>query len=182
MSNTITLDAPTSSGPPSPRFDAVGSELVVGIVNVSEYQQRNYDTGDPEVWADGNPKMGKVVTGLVVSSTGVSVKDGDAERPLNPGELVSLWCEGGKHFTYRDALKAYGRAVAPGDVMWWGRSEDKPPKNPRHNPQKVYAAEIRAAEAKDGDLADRCIAKYLELKDRPTVDEAPATTGSNAPF
>ena len=50
---------------------------------------------------------------------------------------------------------------------------------------KKYKATIRRPEAKDGDLADRCVAQYHALKDRPALDtapEAPVAYESEAPF
>lgn len=157
------LDAPAQSGPPSAYFPNVGDSIVVGIVNVGEYQQRDYDTNEPKFWPDGGKVMGKVVTGLVVSTTGTTAAgNAKASEPVNPGDLVTFWCEGGKFFTYRDALKAHG-PVDVGDVMLWKREDDEAPSNPRHAPRKVYTAKIRKPEAKDGDLVERCTKAHREL-------------------
>jgi hypothetical protein len=174
---TQQLDAPTADGPPPAHFPAVGDSIIVGIVDVGEYQQRDYNTGELLSWPDGAPRMGKVVTGLVVSTSGTTDAGTDsASGPAVPGELVRFFCEGGKHYTYRDAIRASG-GVHVGDVMLWKRDEDKAPTNPRHNPAKQYTAKIRRPEAKDGDLADRCERARLELKQRPVLD-GPAGGGS----
>lgn len=170
MTEAITLDAGTgSSGPPSATLTTPGAKVVVGIVNVSDYQQRDYDSGDLLTWDDGKPKMGKVLTGLVVSATDTLAGSETDGSPAQPGDLVSFWCERGRWFTYRDAVKNAG-GINVGDVMLWERVEDEPPKKKGAYPMKVYRAVIRRPEAKDGDLADRCVAAYHELKDRPTLD------------
>jgi hypothetical protein len=184
---TQQLDAPTADGPPSAYFPAVGDSIIVGIVDVGEYQQKDYDTGEPLTWPDGGPRNGKVVTGLVVSTSGTTGAGSERNHgDVGPGDIVRFWCEGGKFYTYRDAVKAAG-GVHVGDVMLWKRDEDKAPTNPRHNPSKQYSAKIRRPEAKDGDLADRCEKARLELKQRPVLD-APAgggpdpTWGDEEPF
>lgn len=162
------LDSPQASGPPQAFFPEVGDSIVVGIVDVGEYQQKDYDTGEMKFWPNGGKVMGKVVTGMVVSLTGSTgaggVKSGTHE--IAPGDLVSFWCEGGKFFTYRDAVNAHG-TVSVGDVMFWRRDEDEPPKKRGHDPRKVYTAKIRKPESKDGDLVERCGAKRRELKSQP---------------
>lgn len=180
---TIQLDnAGTASGPPAANLTAPGSSIVVGIVNVDDYQQRDFDTGDLLFWDDGKPKMGKVVTGLVVRAEGVTNGTDDDANETQPGDLVSFWCERGKWFTYRDAVKAAG-GINVGDVMKWTREADEPPTRKGAYPRKVYAAVIRRPEAKDGDLADRCVAEYHRLRDRPSLDEqAPAAHDDEEPF
>lgn len=171
------LDAPQTSGPPSAYFPNVGDAVIVGIVDVNEYQQKDYDTGEPKTWPDGGKVMGKVVTGLVMSTTGTAGSGGEKNNgPIAPGDLVTFWCEGGKFYTYRDAVKAHG-AVQVGDVMRWARIDDKPPKNARHNPQKVYEARIRKPKAEDGDIVARCRVKRDELHAQQ-LDAPPATAAS----
>ena len=169
----MALDEPTSSGPPSAYFPAVGDAVVVGIVDVGTYQQRDYDTGELKTWPDGGKVEGKVVTGLVISHEGTTAKGGQRNsQPIEAGDLVTFWCEGGKHYTYRDALAQHG-AVDVGDVMLWKREADKPPTNPRHNPAKQYVARIRKPKPDDGDVVDRCQKARNELK-AARIDEAPA--------
>jgi hypothetical protein len=178
---TQQLDAPSGDGPPSAHFPAVGDSMVVGIVDVAEYQQKDYDTGEPLTWPDGGPRNGKVVTGLVVSTSG-SAGAGSERNPgtASPGDIVRFWCEGSKWFTYRDAIKEAG-GVRMGDVMWWKREEDIPAKSAKHFPTKQYSAKIRRPEPKDGDLADRCERARIELKQRPALD-SPVAVGGSAPY
>ncbi len=171
----ITLDTPNTGGPPAVKFPEVGTSVVVGIVNVAEYQQHSID-GEPLVWSDGGPKMGKRITGLVVSADGATVGGAEGDVPAQPGELVTFYAEKGKHFTWADAVKEAGSANV-GDVMLWKFDSEKPATQRGYNPQKVYVAKLRKPEAKDGDLADRCLAAHHEMKDRPAVDASPAPAG-----
>ncbi len=171
------LDAPETSGPPQAHFPNVDDSIVVGIANVHDYHQRDYDTGELKYWPDGGKVMGKCITGIVVSTTGATDCGGEKSgtHPVNPGDLVTFYAEGGKHFTYRDAIKAHG-AVSVGDVMQWRRVEDEPPNNPRHNPRKVYVAQIRGPKPDDGDLQQRCADAHRELTAQK-LDEAPPADG-----
>jgi hypothetical protein len=177
------LDQPTPSGPPAAYFPAVGDSIVVGIVDVGDYHQRDYTSGELKFWPDGGKVMGKVVTGLVVSFDGTTGSGSEkANGPVAVGDLVTFWCEGGKFFTYRDALNDAG-SIEIGDVMFWRREADEPSSNPRYNDRKVYTAKIRRPEARDGDLVERCTAKHRELKAH-RLDQAeqpepfPATAGA----
>ena len=180
----MALDEPTTGGPPAAYFPNPGDSIVVGIVDVGTYQQLDYDSGELKTWPDGGKVEGKVVTGLVISTTGAMAGTDKSHQPVEPGELVTFWCEGGKHYTYRDALKAHG-PVDRGDVMLWKRDDDEPAKNPRHNARKVYTAKLRHPEAKDGDIVARCEQAHGDAQQRTTVDE-PAYAGSGdsseAPF
>lgn len=172
------LDEPTRSGPPAAYFPKPGDQIVVGIVDVSKYQQRDYDTNELKFWPDGNKVEGRVVTGLVISANGAMAGTDKKHDPVNPGDLVTFWCEGGKHFTYEAAKKAHG-GVERGDVMLWKREADEPAKNSRHNPRKVYVARIRRPEAKDGDIVERCVAAYRSTQPAVVVDQ-PVTVPAQA--
>ena len=177
---TIQLDTGTTgSGVPAVKFPSIGSKVVVGIVNIEEYQQYKDDV--PQVWErDGSPKMGKRVYGLVVSTVpgddgqGPTVKDNDQDRPVEPGELVTFYCEGGRHYTWKDAVTAADGAFV-GDVMQWAFVEQKPPAKPTHTGQKVYQAQIRRPEARDGDLPTRCVEAYQQLQQGPQLQAAAPT-------
>lgn len=177
---TIQLDTGSAgSGTPGVKFDEIGAHVIVGIVNVDEYHQHNID-GVAQTWSDGTPKMGKRVTGLVVSADRALVGGPDGDREAEPGELVTFYCEGGKHYTWRDAVAEAGGANV-GDVMKWTFTEEKPPKQRGYNPQKVYVAQIRRAEARDGDLPARCVEEYQRLQQGPQLQSAPAPTTQQAP-
>ena len=64
--------------------------------------------------------------------------------------------------------------------MLWERLDDEPPAKKGAYPMKRYKATIRRPEARDGDLADRCVAQYHALKDRPALDLAPESTHTSS--
>lgn len=168
------LDAPTGDSPPSLYLPNVGDAAVLGIVDVAEYQQRDYDTGEPVSWPDGGPKMGKRITGMIVSLKGDACGGGQRNQvTVDVGDLVTIWAEGGKFLSYSRATKDAG-GVFIGDVMLWERTPDGEPSNPRHNPPKTYKAKIRRPDpAKDGDVLERCSKARTELKSE-RLDHAPA--------
>lgn len=102
-------------------------------------QSRDFETGDPATWPDGNPKM-SVVIGLDVD-----------------GEEVSLWAAKPSAMlsALRDAQQKAGARLAVGGtlaVKFTGETPNK--KNPRLNPQKLYAAQYTAPDALGGDPFD----------------------------
>ena len=166
------LDEPTQSGPPAAYFPEPGTSIIVGIIDVNRYQQRDFDTGDLKFWDDGKPKEGRVVTGLVITVTGAAKGTAKNNEPVNPGDLVTFWCEGGKHYTYEAAKKTHG-PVERGDVMMWKREADEPAKNSRHADRKVYTARIRRPEAKDGDIIARCEQAHRQTNPPAVLDTTP---------
>lgn len=172
MSNTpeIQLDAPGTGGPPSIKFPSVGDSVIVGIVDVSDYQQRTID-GTPKTWDNGNPMMGKRVTGLVIESKNATIKEDDDDRPVEPGDLVSFYCEGSRFFTWRDALKEHG-AVVVGDVMQWTFARTEKASKKSYNDRKIYEASIRHAKMEDGDIKSLCVQAYAQIHNIAGLDSS----------
>lgn len=175
---TIALDAGTSAGHPAIKFGDVGDHATLGIANVEDRPSRDFDTGDPLTWDDGTPRTHPVITAIVIAaSEGAYTGTDDDRSTVKTGDVVTIHAEGSRWYAYRDARKARG-TVTLGDVMKWTFDSEEPPKKRGHKPRKVYVAAIRPAKATDGDLTDRCHALYQELKERPTVDVAPAAARS----
>lgn len=87
-------------------------------------QARDYETGQPAFWSDGNPKM-TVVTKLA----------------LTTGEERSLWAPkpSSMFAAIADAQKMAGALIAIGGRLTVTFSGEKPnATNPRLNPQKLY--------------------------------------------
>lgn len=178
----IAIETPGVGGPPAVKFGDVGDHVVVGLVNVEQVQSRDYDSGDLEFWDDGKPKMHPRITGIVVSSQGAVVGKDDDERPVEPGELISIYAQGSRLYTWRDAAKAHGQ-IEVGDVLRWKFDRTEKPRNPRFaaNPVKVFTAELRKPKGTDGDLLERCEAAHYELSRGPriAVDAGPGSGGGN---
>ena len=88
-------------------------------------QARDFETGNPATWPDGNPKM-TVVTKLSVD-----------------GEERSLWAPkpSAMFAAISDAQKAAGASIAVGGTLAVTYTGDKPnATNPRLNPAKQYSA------------------------------------------
>lgn len=170
----IQLDTPGGGGIPAVKFGNVGDSIVVGIVDIDEVASFEMN-GDRKKWDDGTERTHKRVTGLVVqASDGVYVGPQDDREPVKPGDLVSFHCEGGRWFTYKDALDAAG-GVNVGHVMKWWFESTKPATRAGFNDQKIYKAQIRQPEDRDGDLATRCYQAHQELRTGAATLDAPTT-------
>jgi hypothetical protein len=91
-------------------------------------QRRDYESGDPEFWDDGKPKMSAVLR--------LAVNELD-------GEERSLWAKkpSALFAALAEAQKAAGARFEVGGTLAVKYTGDKPnAKNPRLNPAKQYAA------------------------------------------
>jgi hypothetical protein len=129
-------------------FPAVGTSITLGLVKFDSYQQKDFDTDELKTWPDGKPMTGTIITGVAHKVEGVEVGPKDDKRTPQPGEQVTIWVESSKHFAWRDASKAAaaaGHKYEVSDLIWFGCTNTEPPKNPKHNPRKVYEAKIAKA-------------------------------------
>ncbi len=88
-------------------------------------QGRDFDTGDPAVWSDGNPKM-VVCTTLDIG-----------------GDKWNLWAAkpSSMFSAIKDAQAAAGMQIAVGGILRVTYTHDEPNgKNPKLNPAKQYTA------------------------------------------
>lgn len=117
-----------STGAPSVSFDKmpVGTSYTGTVLELpSMVQARDFETGNPATWPDGNPKM-TVVTKLSVN-----------------GEERSLWAPkpSAMFAAISDAQKTAGATIAIGGTLTVAYIGDKPnATNPRLNPAKQYSA------------------------------------------
>lgn len=98
-------------------------------------QQRDYTTGDPIVYQDGNPAMQMVII-VQTNMSDPTIPDDDGQR--------AFYVKGQMKQAIGEALKKAG-ATSPrrGGKLWLKYLEDKPStlKNGKPgNPQKIYAA------------------------------------------
>ena len=112
---------------PSVSFkDAPVGASVTGIVTVapSLVQSRNFETSQPDFWADGNPKM-SVVTRIALPN----------------GEERGLWAAkpSAMYAAIADAQKQAGALIAVGGTLTITFTGFKPSENARLSPQKLYA-------------------------------------------
>ncbi len=130
-----------STGAPSVSFNnmPVGTSYTGTVLELpAMVQARDFETGNPATWPDGNPKM-TVVTKLSID-----------------GEERSLWAPkpSAMFAAISDAQKAAGAALAIGGTLTVTYTGDKPnATNPRLNPAKQYNAVYQPPNAFGGDEA-----------------------------
>lgn len=88
------LDDLYGSGAPALKFPNVGDEVEGLIMDIQRIQGTDIDTGQPEVWPDGNPRYTTVVT-LQTNERTDDEDDG----------MRSLWCSGGRFTALRNAIR-----------------------------------------------------------------------------
>lgn len=100
-------------------------------------QSKDFDTDEPAVWPDGNPKMAAVVPVRVTAG------------PRDVGTERAIWAVKGSSLfsALADAQKNAGAKFATGGTLTLSHADDKAPKNPKHNKVKVYAASYVAPDA-----------------------------------
>jgi hypothetical protein len=157
-------------------FPTVGTSITLGLVKFDQYQQADFDTDTPKTWPDGKPMMGTIITGVAHKVEGVEVGPKDDKRTPQPGEKVTIWVEGPKHFAWRDASKAAasaGHKYEVSDLIRFECIDTVAPKNPKHNPRKVYEAKIgKANPTEHAALIASCEAAYRSTE--AIAVEAPA--------
>jgi len=129
-------DDPFAQSPKRPsisfRDASIGTVISGKVVEAPKLvQARDFESGEPAFWDDGNPKM-TVVVGLEVN-----------------GEERNLWApKPSALFTaIGEAQQAAGKRLDVGDILHVKFVEERPnEKNPRLNPQKIYAAKIEAGD------------------------------------
>lgn len=92
-----------SGGPPPFKFDEVGRTIKGRIVALDQNQQRDFVTGEPKVWKDGNPVMQAIVT-LDTGETDDDIEDDDGLRRIFVASKAM-------REAIRDAIRAAGRTA-----------------------------------------------------------------------
>lgn len=119
----------------------VGTSYTLEVTEAPQLvQARDYESGQPAFWPDGNPKM-TVVTGVVDTATG-------EEKNLWAAKPSALFRAIG------EAQKTSGSQIKAGDTLVVTFSGEKPnEKNPRLNPQKLYTVAHTPGNPFGGDTA-----------------------------
>lgn len=125
-------------GAPSAKFSAIGTSYSGRITEQPTVeQQRDFTTGNPKFWDDGNPMMQLVVT-IQTDQRDPSVEDDSGKRRLYvKGQLKSA---------VQDAVRAAGaRGLEVGGTLTVTYTHDGQPKKAGFNPPKMFRAEYVAA-------------------------------------
>jgi len=104
---------------------AIGTTFDLTIdKNPEMVQSRDFETGNPAVWPDGNPKMS-----VVISATNNATKEECSVWAAKPSGMFSALA---------DAERTAGADIVPGGKLLITLTGETPNKNPRLNAQKVY--------------------------------------------
>lgn len=110
----------------------IGTTVQGQIVDAQVRQTRNYETGDPEYWSDGNPKV-QVAIILQTNLRDPMTPDDDGRR----GVYVKWW--GDSRTALAAAIKAAGDTdIRVGGLFMAKYVGEKPNDNPRLNATKIY--------------------------------------------
>ena len=121
-----------------------------------------FGTTQPKLGEDGKPRTQERVTLLVAEGTAV-VKDGDEEREVLAGELVTLYFSGHRRWDWAQAQKQLpGRRPEVGYLVRVDYTGDEPSK--AGSPKKVW--KIRIQPAGDGDAANVATCERLYHEQR----------------
>lgn len=126
---TTTYVDPFAGGTSTPALsfkDApVGTSFTCTVVEAPTLlQSRDFETGNPAFWPDGNPKMSAVV----------KVTVNGEERSIWAAKPSSLFA------AIASAQQTAGQQIAPGGTLVVTYTHDKPNENPRLNAAKQYSA------------------------------------------
>ena len=175
----IELQDDTRESLPSLKTPEVGDNAIFHLVDAGDAEIRNFDTGEAETWPDGNKKMQKVLTALLISTKG-GTKAGTRDEPLTPeaGEVYTIWAGASGTYHWREAVKALrkteGRGPAVGDVVKWELEREEPAKQRGMNPHKVRTFAIRAPKPDEMAGVKAAEAAHLARTQQIPVDDAPA--------
>ncbi len=136
-----TLDDLLTAGGRTFKFERPGDTVTGVITSIDVRQARDYDTGKPETWDDGNPKEQIVVT-LTTDLRDATVEDDDGSRTV----YIKGW--GAQLRAFREAVKQAGDKPQPGDTFTASYTGDGP-KVDRKNPPKLYEYRIVKATGLD---------------------------------
>lgn len=127
-------------------------------------QSRDFETGNPATWPDGNPKM-VVCTTLEID-----------------GQLFSLWAPkpSALFAAIKDAQNKAGSQIAVGGILEVTYTHDEPNKtNPRLNPAKQYRVTYTPPDAfgeEPAQVGGNPVASGIEAAPTPAAAANPAET------
>lgn len=139
----------------------IGKEFRFKVLKRAEMlQSRDYDTGDPAVWPDGNKKMSAVLKVEVIGER--VVKNGSKPGPWEESEQAgerSIWAgkPSSMFSALADAQRNAGAKFEPGGIGTVKFVGEEPHKDKKKNAIKQYAATYTPAdpfESEGGAAAD----------------------------
>jgi len=127
---------------PSVTFVDVGQGLDYALISSDRIQSRNYDTGEPDFWGEGDPKMETANVGIVIKGNAQIGSDNEETgnrdyRDLVAGELIKVFMKSDTEKAWWAAAKVHG-TVNVGDMVRDIHDSTRPAKNPKHSPVKLH--------------------------------------------
>lgn len=121
-------------GAPSAKFPTIGTLVKGTVTDLRVEQQRDFGTGDPKFYKDGNPMLQLVVT-LATDERDPAIEDDDGHR--------RLFVKGQMKAAVQTAVKATNTRLEPGGVLAVKYVSDKP--TDKGAPAKQYVAQYQPA-------------------------------------
>lgn len=188
------LGQPPSSSAPSLSLPAIGTRVAVALIDIEQRHSTDFATGKPKYWhgrevktePSPDPVMSPVLIAEVLATQGATLGSNETERPAQPGDIVSIYCEGSNYVEWQAGLKALGEQPQTGYIVTHVFDREEPG---RGNNRKVRTFTVRPPAAdKPNELAiaQRCEAAYQErhstpLGAPPAAAPAPPSEFFNAP-
>ena len=123
-----------SKGAPSFKFDAPGATVKGVVLAKASVQQRDFATGNPKFYDDGNPMMQLAIT-IQTDLRDASIDDDDGER--------RVFAKGAMLVAIRDAVKKAGlQTLSVGDELAVKYTKDGKAERGM-NPPKEYLAHVK---------------------------------------
>lgn len=166
---------------PSVTLRSIGEYVNGHVCHISLEPLYEFGSRRPKLTADGRPRSQERVTLLVTGGTG-QVRNGEVYRPVQVGEEVVIWLQGGRRWSWIEAKRKAG-GLDVGDVVQIKYSMDEPGQGAQ--PKKVWTVSIRKPAAKDQDGLARAEAIYHRLHaapSRPTLEEIEPEEDDRIPF
>lgn len=192
----------SSSGPPGAKLRNIGDYLNFAVVAIDpEVPVKNYTTGEPELRADGTPKLAIRLTVMAIDGNAVRV-DNDTDVAIQPGETCAIYIGSyskydpdndtadAQHVSWSkaiDRLEKGGAKFKIGTVGQWAYLRDIPSAKSGNNPRKDRKFALRPAAEGEADQTTRCKELAADLKAAPAPElpngapapQAPAPTLAN---
>lgn len=135
------------SSHPQIKINSVGGKLVGDLIEARLVDERDYDTGQPVTWPNGEPKKQLVLDIRIDWDASVDVttgKDGVRE------EIGTYYCRYTAFLALKDACEKASTVMSHVGRLAIARTPDGTPRNPRHAPPQQFVAQVTQRTAEPG--------------------------------
>ena len=97
---------------------------------------------------------------------------GDNAAPLEVGDIVTIWLEGGRYYEWPDFLDAHKaqHGFGVGHVIRITRGEDQEASKRGYQPRKVWTFAGRGPTAEDGEFTKQCEQAHMSAQSSTPLD------------